>query len=512
MGNVATTTPLAGMPPSVFANHAKRNSVPGQRIGWDSTARTGWFEIGPEGQPGSVVRGILTADPAGSDAWSSLGVSVGGGITQTTCERLNRLLSGLPGGEPVVKVYWRNKSASHSGISVQVPGTRGWTKVPAFIAGGFDVITSAWRWSVSTKPALSAAVHAPVVAPTAPAPAASAPAAAPAPVVAPEPIDPPAVVAPAEPVVPEVVRAQPKRSAPLLPVNSIFRDPATLNPGLKVHDDPVNAPRIQRAVARHAAGHRTVVALTGPTGTGKTLTATEVAKMVGLPYLKIDAAGMGTFADWAGSVGLKPGAGGIVTEYAPSMLIEAVRADGPYAGIRRMVLLDECNRVVSPSALSAVLPLTDGSGTLYVPDAHLSVPIDPAVLWVFTANIGSAYSGTVTLDAALVSRVTCNLSVEYPSPASEATMLVEQGGCSLKVAEQLVRVATQTRALSASASITAPGVSTRQLISAAIEVAFGASPLEAAETAFVQAYDSEGNEASDRAKVRLAAETVLRGA
>jgi hypothetical protein len=101
--------------------------------------------------------------------------------------------------------------------------------------------------------------------------------------------------------------------------------------------------------------------------------------------------------------------------------------------------------------------------------------------------------------------------VGYPTAAAEAAMLVEQGGCSRPVADALVKVAAQVRAISASGKISAPGVSTRQLISAAEDVAFGATPLEAALTGFVTAYDGEGGTASERNVVLVAATAILTG-
>jgi MoxR-like ATPase len=303
--------------------------------------------------------------------------------------------------------------------------------------------------------------------------------------------------------------ATPIPSAPALKRPAgIFREPGTLKPGFKVYHEPVVEAALTRAVKRHAAGKRTVVLIGGPTGVGKSLTAREVAHREGLPFLQIDAAGMQTFADWAGAVSLDESAQGIVTRYAPSQLIEAIRADGQYAGIRRMVLIDEANR---GGALNALMTLTDGNGFLYVADARISIPVDPAVLWVLTANIGSQYGDTRPLDAALRNRVTVNLEVGYPNVKDEARMLVEQGGCSLTVAEALVKVATQVRAISASGKISAPGVSTRQLISAAEDVAFGATPLEAACTGFVVAYDGEGGTASERNVVLVAATAILTG-
>lgn len=541
MGNVRTTPTLTadggvdgGLTPDGFRAACRKGTLSatgqGERYGVNAPGST-WAEYG-SGARASGIR-VVMGDTDGK-VWESVIVALRA-PDGPSVERINRLVAELNDGhEGTLKVetYWRTKS-----LMARIPGKRGRIALPAVLEATRSAATGGYVWRVLTaeSAALAAAnptVAAAVVAPTAPASAPVTPPVKPAPVKRARKVAPVkgkrAAITTADPgmghgtgehpstvvVEPAVVApvAVPTPSAPALKrAPGLFREPGTLKPGFKVYHDPAVDARLSRAVARHRSGERTVVLISGPTGVGKTLTAQAVAHREGLPFLKVDAAGMVTFADWAGAVTLDESATGIVTRYAPSVVVEAVRADGPYAGIPRMVLVDEVNRVSGTSALNALMPLTDGSGTLYVPDARTAIPVDPAVIWVLTANLGSQYAGTATLDAALRNRVTSNIEVGYPSPRDEARMLTEQGGCSLPVAEALVKVATQVRAISASGKIAAPGVSTRQLISAAAEVRFGATALEGALTAFVDAYDGEGGNASERATVLVAATAILQG-
>lgn len=503
MGNVASTPRLSDVSPSLpDPSRAIHTDGVLTSVVWDNAPST---TLGKTIAQGKRTLGILldggTGDPTALtvvadptlSAWDEVRVHVGATISPVARERLNKLISGFTtDGRPKVGTDWRTK-----GVEVLLASGR--VNAPVAINGA-RMPSGGWAWAAS-KPIRAATKTRPSVARR----AARMP--APATVVAPK----PKVVEPK--VEPPVVA--PVVTSTLKPANDpgIFTHPKPFTFHVWQHDDVKAGLDDVLAVHRQMKPRTsTVTLLTGPTGTGKTLAAENLAATHGLPYLKVDAAGMVTFSDWVGSMTLDESDKGIVTRFASSQFLEAIRADGPYAGQIRVVLIDEINRVSGTSAANALLPILDGSGTIYVPDARRTFHVDRAVLFIVTANIGSQYAGTVELDSALVNRILATLDVDYPPTVDEVRVVVQQSGCTVAQAELLVRVAQQTRTLSSNRTISAPGVSTRQLVGAGRFCAKGTPILRAARMAFVNTYKAEGGASSERAAVLAAAEAILRGA
>lgn len=511
MGNVARTPRLSETPllSSVWAHPGVGGDASVTR---DRTANTLGVVFGG-------VKATATLSAWWDDAnarWERVSVAVDPNVASIDVERINRLLSGLDA--PRLETYWRTKALTIKAHGRRIPAPFG---LSGRLVGSS---TTVWSWTaarggavptpIPTKPvppvtrASTAAGPVTSTAGYATKPAATLTGAAVKEALAdlglpPEPAPEPEPVAPPPPVAIKV---------PALPAGGTFRTPKALP--FKVHLDAGVEAGLERSLRIHLSMKPrtyTVAALRGPTGTGKTLAAEHLAAKHGLPYAKFDAAGMVTFADWVGAVSLDTGEQGVVTKYAPSAFIEAVRADGPYAGVPRIVLIDEVTRIVGTSAANALLPMLDGTGTVYVPDARVHINIDRAVFFIVTANIGSQYAGTVALDSALTNRIKSWLRVPYPSAETEASIVAEQSGCTKAQAAALVRVAVQTRSLAANRTIDSVPVSTRQLVAAGLHIAFGATPLEAAMVAFVDSYDDEGGAQSERAHVLQATEAVLRG-
>jgi nitric oxide reductase NorQ protein len=532
MGNVATTPVLSGragdsgVTPSKMASLVSRGSATEK---WGHVAKTPstseMWTVELFGDDGVAIhaKGAFNVSDV-DDRWSAATIAVHGDAKGISVERLNkimRLLTDSVGSAPRIDLYWRTGKAA-----VRCPGYAGRTNVPVLVRGTTPIGGGDWSWDMATfggkvippgkprKPQTKS-VKAPASAPIVATPTPSVTPPTPSPKVTSRAERKEARRAAAaeqrqvasaqvEPKAREV-----KASGTTSPV--IFADPATIKPGFAVHHDATMLADLKREAKLHASGRRTVVLISGPTGTGKTLTAKHVAADEGLPFLKVDAVAMATFFDWVGGVGLTSGEG-VHTEFQPSLLLEAIRADGPFGGIRRMVLIDEVNRVTQGSSLGAIIPMTDGQGTVYVPDARQSIPVDPAVMWVMTANIGAAYSsGTVQVDPAIMNRITSHLEVRYPAAVAERQMLVEQGGCTQSIADALIKAAAQVRAVYDSGAIATPPVSTRQLIEAAAKVAAGCDPIHACELAFAHNYSAEGGADSERSKVMVAVNAVLRG-
>jgi nitric oxide reductase NorQ protein len=279
---------------------------------------------------------------------------------------------------------------------------------------------------------------------------------------------------------------------------------------MTVHVEPKVQRKLEAAYAGFLRGERTVVALRGPSGAGKTITAEWLAQKHDLPFWKVDVAALRDFSDWVGSMSLRPGPNGdVITEFVPSQFAEAIASDGPYGGIPRIVLLDDATRAETAGAMNALIPTLDGRGSIYVPDARKSIAIDPAVFFIATMNIGSGFTGAVTMDAAVANRATGWLEVSYPSNTVEATILVEQTGVDRPSATKLVAVALQVRAMAQRGEIET-GVSTRQLVATAHHVVSGLNLVEACEFGFGESYSPDGEASSERTKVLSAINAVLR--
>lgn len=300
-----------------------------------------------------------------------------------------------------------------------------------------------------------------------------------------------------------------KPVASVLPANhpGIFQMATKSGPIL--HVEKIVMDDLNEAVASFRSGKRTVVLMRGPSGAGKTLAARTVAMMNGLPFKKFDVAGMRDFGDWTGTVSLRDSGSGVVTAFSPSQFAEGIMADGPYSGIPRMVLLDEVTRAETAGSMNALTGVLDGTGTLYVPDARKSINIDPAVLFVCTANIGAIYGGTVNLDEAIANRVTHWVVCDYPAAGVEVTILTEQAGVTPQVAQKLVNTAAQVRAMAVRGEIEF-SISTRQLVEVGHRVTNGRQLVDAFRVSYIQRLSPEGDAASDVAKVKSAVNASLR--
>lgn len=315
---------------------------------------------------------------------------------------------------------------------------------------------------------------------------------------------------------PEVQQVSPTPVAPTplkvatLPAGhpGIFQMPKTNI--VKLHTDQVILDDLSDAVTSFLAGKRTAALLRGPSGAGKTLAAQTVALRNGLPFRKFDVAGMRDFGDWTGTVSLRETTSGIVTDFSPSQFAEAIMVDGPYGGIPRLVLLDEITRAETAGSMNGLTAILDGTGTLYVPDARKSIHIDPMVMFVFTANIGASFTGTVELDEAIANRITHWVVVDYPSAAVEANILIEQGGLDKATADKVVAVATTIRAMAQRGEIDS-SISTRQLVEVANRVTVSKRTLvDAFRVSYIQRLSPEGAAASDVAKVTMTVNAALR--
>lgn len=449
-----------------------------------------------------------------------------GAPSPTTVQRINTLFSGFAS----IKHYHRVNGPA---VRLEYRGRGSYEPLrglySAFRAAGGDPVGVPWNHGTPAEPwrgpdtrsvtshglhiYVPSAVGAP--APAAPAPAAPAPKPAPAvPFVPAPPIPAPAVPAPAvsAPVAP-APKPAPAPVAAVIPGTrmadplGLFRFPAPGSTASVVLDPEVSR-NLDLLWRMHANGSRQTLALVGPTGTGKTSLVYDLAARNGVGVFTFDAAGAREFGDWVGSTHLRDGR----TEFLPSGFLQAIDADGPYAGKPRIVLIDEVNRAESSGALNALIPVLHGFGSLYVPEMGRSIAVDPTVMVAMTANRGSAYAGTVSMDLALADRVTAWVRLNGLDAAAEVTLLQSRTGVSEEQATLLHRVAVQVRlAAERGEVIDGGGVSTRRLLSAAEKVAAGFTLYDAACITWLDSYSDEGGSSSERAVVLAAIDATLRG-
>jgi CbbQ/NirQ/NorQ C-terminal/AAA domain (dynein-related subfamily) len=471
-----------------------------------------------------TIQAVVNLTGNGAE-WETCSASVQRGASTATVQRLNRLLDGFAdaglhqgNGTPTVETYWRAKKAGSESLGVRIAGD--FTPVPLVLRldpvrpghavaiwfaehhnslqldpnsqHGYRPIPaskpiSAPRQRKASTVRAKVGAGQPAVTPMAtPVVAPSAPKAGPA----------------AIPVAPAVTQSLPAGHP------GLFKDLPRAN-GRIVHVDPGTADEIAAAVRGFKQGHRMILLLTGPTGTGKTLLAKHIAAQHGLPYFRADVMGMVDFASWTGAMDLVEKNGHVVTQFTYSRFLDAIRSDGPYGDIPRLVHLDEITRT-TPDAANAALPIMDGSDSIFVPSLGASVPISSAVLFVLTANEGAEYGGAQAMDAALENRIVGTIDIGQPSAALETTILVEQGGIPQALATRFVQVAAQVRAMHSRGEVE-KSVSTRQLVEAAIwHGQRGLDPVRSAMMAFGRRFSTEGDADSDRFRVETLINNVLR--
>lgn len=257
----------------------------------------------------------------------------------------------------------------------------------------------------------------------------------------------------------------------------------------------------------HVSGSRQVLALIGPTGTGKTSLVYSLAARKGVGVFNFDCAGAREFSDFVGVTHLR----GEETVFIPSALLQVIDADGDYAGQPRIVNLDEITRAETSGALNALIPMLHGFASIYVPEAGRTFKVDPKVMFTATANRGSQYAGTVGMDLALANRITAWVKMPYADENTEAALLVERAGIDRDTSQRLVASAQRIRTMASRGELPeGGGVSTRLLIEAAIKVKAGFSLHEAATWTWVGNYPDEGGTGSEAAQVQSAIDYTLR--
>ena len=205
--------------------------------------------------------------------------------------------------------------------------------------------------------------------------------------------------------------------------------------------------------------------LIGPTGTGKTELIMLICKKLGIPCHVYD---MGSMQDpIAGLLGvhrLKKG-GESIFDY--SQFSKDIQEPC-------VILLDELSRA-PVTANNILFPCLDSRRRLSIEiaggDDMRSVKVNPECTFVATANIGAEYTGTMSLDRALVGRF-FPLELDYMPQDKEEFILQKRCGVDNLSSKNIVKIANDIRSLYRKQEISA-SISTREVLMVADLVADG---------------------------------------
>lgn len=221
--------------------------------------------------------------------------------------------------------------------------------------------------------------------------------------------------------------------------------------------------------------------MVGPTGTGKTELIMLACKKLGIPCHVYD---MGSMYDpVAGLLGVHRLSKGGVSTFDYAKFTKDIQEPG-------VILLDELSRAPVTS-LNILFPCLDSRRTLPVEiaggDDLRSIPVNEDCCFIATANVGAEYTGTMSLDRALVGRF-FPLELDYMPEASEVEVLVNRCSVGKSQAERIVEVAQNVRSMYKKQEISC-SLSTRETIMAADLVSDGWSPLKAMELVFLPLFE-----------------------
>jgi len=237
--------------------------------------------------------------------------------------------------------------------------------------------------------------------------------------------------------------------------------------------------------------------ITGPKGTGKTVLAFTLRDTLNRPFFNIP---LGATQDprstLIGNVHFDPERG---TYLGEAEFIRAIQT--PDA----IILLDEITRA-HPDAWNILMSALDYKQRFVrideAPDSPV-INVAPGVTFIATANIGSQYTATRTLDAALTDRFIV-VEVEYLGKEQEFELLRQRvPGVDERVLNSLTNAAIDLRkdARSSDPRIT-EGLSTRSTIEMAELIYDGFTFQEAAALVIYPQYSEAGGADSERAYVK----------
>ena len=226
--------------------------------------------------------------------------------------------------------------------------------------------------------------------------------------------------------------------------------------------------------------------MVGPSGTGKTELVLLACKKLGLDCHVYD---MGSMYDpVSGLLGVRRLQKGGESVFDYAKFTQDIQKPG-------VILLDELSR--APVTTNNILfPCLDSRRMLPVEmaggDELRSIPVHHGCVFVATANVGAEYTGTMSLDRALVGRF-FPLELDYMPLDCEVKVLSKRCGILPADAENIASVAGTVRSLYGKQEISCT-ISTRETLAAARLVADGWSSLDAMELTFLPLFEGTRTE------------------
>lgn len=180
-----------------------------------------------------------------------------------------------------------------------------------------------------------------------------------------------------------------------------------------------------------------ITKITGPHGTGKTLSCRGYSHKFKLPILRIDCSVIRDTEKWFGERALFKSS----TKFYPSAMVNAIEEGNC------VIVLDEINRVPGIDILNPLLPLFDHSGKIHIAPMGRDVVIGPNIAVFATLNEGAQYTGiTDDIDAALNSRMNYAIKTNYPTKEEEKTILkVKVPALKKKELETIIDISAASR-------------------------------------------------------------------
>lgn len=229
--------------------------------------------------------------------------------------------------------------------------------------------------------------------------------------------------------------------------------------------------------------------LTGPAGCGKTELVRMLAQKMGRP---IECFNFGAMSDPRTSVvGMTQYSPDSGTFFQPSRFVKALQVPNT------ILLLDEFNRCPT-DASNLLLSIMDGQRYLSLDESNSIASVAPGVCFIATANIGTEYSGTNAIDRAVKDRFGTVIELDFPPANEEIELLLRRNrGLKPSDAKRLVSMAGRQRQLADQGEFECK-ISTRMLLSAALQLSFGIPMKSAVEFTIANHFSKEGEELSDR--------------
>ena len=224
----------------------------------------------------------------------------------------------------------------------------------------------------------------------------------------------------------------------------------------------------------------------GPTGTGKTELILLACKKLGIPCHVYD---MGSMYDpVAGLLGVHRLSKGGISTFDYAKFTQDIQEPG-------VVLLDELSRAPVTS-LNILFPCLDSRRCLPVEIAGgedvRNINIHPDCTFIATANVGAEYTGTMSMDRALVGRF-FPVELDYMPNAEERKVLIKRCGISDSTAKLIVDVATNVRSMYRKQELSA-SLSTRETLMVGELIADGWNVLRAMELVFLPLFEGTMSE------------------